>query len=153
MVRVSGEKVEMVFEEKGKRMVADHGFTMVVSGDQILHYRYEVQMLYASIGWSVGATLGYAKAATNKKVILCIGDGSFQVTVQDVSTMMPKSIIFSFTNIFCKEDLIEAIETATGEKKDCLCFIEVMTHKDDTSRELLAWGSRVATANSCPPNS
>jgi len=31
-------------------------------------------------------------------------------------------------------------------------FIEVVTHKDDCSRELLEWGSRVATANSRPPN-
>lgn len=37
-------------------------------------------MQYGSIGWSVGATLGYAQAATNKRVIACIGDGSFQVS-------------------------------------------------------------------------
>ncbi|GER38224.1 pyruvate decarboxylase family protein, partial [Striga asiatica] len=44
--------------------------------------------------------------------------------------------------------LIEAIETATGPKKDCLCFIEVIVHKDDTSKELLEWGSRVSAAPS-----
>ena len=52
----------------------------------------------------------------------------------------------------CEEELIEAIETATGAKKDCLCFIEVIVHKDDTSKELLEWGSRVSAANSRPPN-
>lgn len=36
-------------------------------------------MQYGSIGWSVGATLGYAQAAPHKRVIACIGDGSFQV--------------------------------------------------------------------------
>lgn len=36
-------------------------------------------MQYASIGWSVGATLGYAQAAPQKRVITCVGDGSFQV--------------------------------------------------------------------------
>lgn len=36
-------------------------------------------MQYGSIGWSVGATLGYAQAVTDKRVIACIGDGSFQV--------------------------------------------------------------------------
>lgn len=41
--------------------------------------RYEVQLLYASIGWSLGATLGYAQAAPHKRMVLCIGDGSFQV--------------------------------------------------------------------------
>jgi pyruvate decarboxylase len=51
----------------------------------------------------------------------------------------------------CEEELTAAIETAT-EKQDCLCFIEVVVHKDDTSKELLEWGSRVSTANSRPPN-
>ncbi|KAI9077751.1 hypothetical protein K1719_040237 [Acacia pycnantha] len=156
---------------------------------------YEFQMQYGSIGWAVGATLGYAQAVPQKRVIACIGDGSFQVTAQDVSTMLrcgQKTIIFLINNggytieveihdgpynviknwnytglidaihngegncwtakVFCEEELIEAIETATGPKKDCLCFIEVIVHKDDTSKELLEWGSRVSAANSRPPN-
>ncbi|GAV66587.1 TPP_enzyme_M domain-containing protein/TPP_enzyme_C domain-containing protein/TPP_enzyme_N domain-containing protein [Cephalotus follicularis] len=156
---------------------------------------YEFQMQYGSIGWSVGATLGYAESVPDKRVIACIGDGSFQVTAQDVSTMMrckQKSIIFLINNggytieveihdgpynvihnwnytglveaisngqgncwtakVYNEEELIEAIETATGEKQDCLCFIEVIVHKDDTSKELLEWGSRVSAANSRPPN-
>jgi pyruvate decarboxylase len=36
-------------------------------------------MQYGSIGWSVGALLGYAQGANDKRVIACIGDGSFQV--------------------------------------------------------------------------
>ncbi|CAL5430274.1 unnamed protein product [Camellia sinensis] len=58
---------------------------------------YEFQMQYGSIGWAVGATLGYAQAAQNKQVIASIGDGSFQVTAQDVSTMLrceQRTIIF-----------------------------------------------------------
>ncbi len=40
-------------------------------------------MQFGSIGWSVGATLGYAQALKGKKrVIASIGDGSFQVTAQ-----------------------------------------------------------------------
>lgn len=38
-------------------------------------------MQYGSIGWSVGATLGYAQAVPEKRVIACIGDGSFQVCI------------------------------------------------------------------------
>ncbi|KAL7173128.1 hypothetical protein ACSBR2_032576 [Camellia fascicularis] len=38
-----------------------------------------------------------------------------------------------------EEELIEAIGMATGEKKDCLCFIEVMIDKHDTSKELSVW--------------
>ncbi|KAK9013878.1 hypothetical protein V6N11_005058 [Hibiscus sabdariffa] len=156
---------------------------------------YEFQMQYGSIGWSVGATLGYAQSVPDKRVIACIGDGSFQVTAQDISTMMrceQKSIIFLINNggytieveihdgpynviknwnytglvdaihngegncwtkkVKCEEELLEAIEIATGEKKDFLCFIEVLVHKDDTSKELLEWGSRVCAANSRPPN-
>ncbi|VAH25988.1 unnamed protein product [Triticum turgidum subsp. durum] len=121
--------------------------------------------------------------------------GSFQVTAQDVSTMLrcgQNSIIFLINNggytieveihdgpynviknwnytglvdaihngdgncwtakVTCEEELTAAIETATGDKKDCLCFIEVVAHKDDTSKELLEWGSRVSAANSRPPN-
>ncbi|RRT55780.1 hypothetical protein BHE74_00048347 [Ensete ventricosum] len=54
--------------------------------------------------------------------------------------------------VTCEEELKEAIEAAMGAKKDCLCFIEVIVHKDDTSKELLEWGSRVSAANSRPPN-
>ena len=44
--------------------------------------RYEFQMQYGSIGWTVGATLGYAQAMPDKCVISFIGDGSFQVQIQ-----------------------------------------------------------------------
>lgn len=47
---------------------------------------------------------------------------------------------------------MEAIKLAMGPKKDCLCFIEVILHKDDTSKELLEFGTRVAAANGRPPN-
>lgn len=48
-------------------------------------FRYEFQMQYGSIGWSVGATLGYAQAAKHKRIIACIGDGSFQVSISMAS--------------------------------------------------------------------
>ncbi|KAJ8424877.1 hypothetical protein Cgig2_014414 [Carnegiea gigantea] len=56
------------------------------------------------------------------------------------------------TKVRTEEDLVEAIEIATQAKNDSLCFIEVIVHKDDTSKELLEWGSRVCAANSRPPN-
>lgn len=44
---------------------------------------YEFQMQYGSIGWSVGALLGYQAALHgSKRVLAFIGDGSFQVTAQ-----------------------------------------------------------------------
>ncbi|KAL7611585.1 hypothetical protein Lser_V15G06374 [Lactuca serriola] len=156
---------------------------------------YEFQMQYGSIGWSVGATLGYAQAATDKRVITCIGDGSFQMTAQDISTMMrcgQNNIIFLINNggytieveihdgpynviknwnytalvdaihngegkcwtskVFCEEELVEAIKTATKKKKDCLCFIEVVVHRADSSKDTLEWGARVAAAGGRAPN-
>lgn len=51
---------------------------------------FEIQMRYGSIGWSVGATLGYSLATQAKggRVISLIGDGSFQMTAQEVSSML-----------------------------------------------------------------
>jgi len=49
------------------------------------------QILYGSIGWTVGSTLGAALAARDKglgRVILFIGDGSIQLSVQELSTMI-----------------------------------------------------------------
>ncbi|KAI3974438.1 hypothetical protein MKX01_017931 [Papaver californicum] len=155
----------------------------MLSGDSAIIAETEFQMQYGSIGWSVGATLGYAQAAKDKRVIACIGDGSFQVNAQDVSTMLrcqPNPIIFLINNggytieveihdgpynvikNWNYTALVDAIhngdgkcwttKTATEVKKDYLCFIEIVVHKDDTSKELLEWGSRVSSANSRPPN-
>ncbi|MES2204546.1 MAG: thiamine pyrophosphate-binding protein [Pseudomonadota bacterium] len=63
---------------------------------------YEVQMQYGSIGWSVGATFGYSLATKNKRrVISCIGDGAFQMTAQEVASMIRyqvNPIIFLINN-------------------------------------------------------
>ncbi|QRV88375.1 pyruvate decarboxylase [Ceratobasidium sp. AG-Ba] len=49
------------------------------------------QVLWGSIGWSVGATLGAALAAkeqNNRRVISFVGDGSLQMTIQEIGTMI-----------------------------------------------------------------
>lgn len=62
----------------------------------------EIQLQYGSIGWSVGATLGVQAAFLQKRrVIALIGDGSFQMSAQEISTMIRydlKPIIFLFNN-------------------------------------------------------
>ncbi|KAA8517430.1 hypothetical protein F0562_017723 [Nyssa sinensis] len=141
---------------------------------------YECQLQYASIGWSIGATLGYAQATPEKRVMSFTGDGSFQMTAQEMSTMLrcgQKNIIFLINNggyameelmneapynviknwdytglihafdngegkcwtakVHCEEELTGAIEMAMGDKKNCLCFIEVIVDMYDTSKELL----------------
>lgn len=50
------------------------------------------QVLWGSIGWSVGACQGAALAAKDmggsQRTILFVGDGSFQLTAQELSTMI-----------------------------------------------------------------
>lgn len=46
------------------------------------------QVLWGSIGWATPASFGAAIAEKNKRVILITGDGSHQLTAQEVSSMM-----------------------------------------------------------------
>ncbi len=51
--------------------------------------RFEIQFQAGSIGWCCPATLGYELGcASPTRVIAMIGDGSFQLTAQEVSTMV-----------------------------------------------------------------
>lgn len=81
-----------------QRLVTPQTAVLVESGDawfigQKLHLArgatYHMQMMYGSIGWSVGATLGLslATADAGSRVLALIGDGSFQVSAQELSTM------------------------------------------------------------------
>ncbi|CCM04944.1 uncharacterized protein FIBRA_07141 [Fibroporia radiculosa] len=62
------------------------------------------QILWGSIGWTVGSTLGVAMAGQDlgyKRTILFIGDGSLQLTVQELSVMIRSGvtpIIFVLNN-------------------------------------------------------
>jgi pyruvate decarboxylase len=63
--------------------------------------RFEVEMQWGSIGWAVPATFGYAVGAPNRRVIAMIGDGSFQLTAQEVAQMIRRKlpvIIFLINN-------------------------------------------------------
>jgi TPP-dependent 2-oxoacid decarboxylase len=62
---------------------------------------YITQLLWGSIGYSLGALLGASLASKDKQCILFIGDGAFQLTAQAVSTMMRHKlnpIIFLINN-------------------------------------------------------
>jgi pyruvate decarboxylase len=63
---------------------------------------FEIQMQYGSIGWSVGALLGMQAALHGKKrVVGLIGDGSFQMSAQELSTIIRygfKPILFLMNN-------------------------------------------------------
>ena len=154
---------------------------------------YHFQMQYGSIGWSTGATLGVSiGAGPTKRVVALIGDGSFQLTAQEVSTMIrygANPIIFLLNNrgytieveihdgpynniknwdyaglveVFnagegnglglkadTSAELAAAIERAKAHNG--LVLIECALDRDDCTKELLEWGSRVAAANSRAP--
>jgi pyruvate decarboxylase len=50
--------------------------------------RFEIEMQWGHIGWSVPAAFGYAVGAPNRRVIALIGDGAFQLTAQEVAQMI-----------------------------------------------------------------
>ena len=50
--------------------------------------RFEIEMQWGHIGWSVPATFGYALGAPDRRIVLMVGDGSFQLTAQEVCQMI-----------------------------------------------------------------
>lgn len=72
------------------------------------------QPLWGSIGYTLPPTLGTQMANPNRRNILLIGDGSLQLTVQELSTMIRqdiKPIIFVINNDgYTVERLIHGME-------------------------------------------
>jgi pyruvate decarboxylase len=54
--------------------------------------RFEVQMQWGHIGWSVPAAFGYALGAPDRRVLTLVGDGSFQLTAQEVAQMIRQKL-------------------------------------------------------------
>ncbi|WP_372572363.1 thiamine pyrophosphate-binding protein [Ruegeria jejuensis] len=106
--------------------------------------RFEIQMQYGSIGWSVGATLGYALGKSGGRLISCIGDGSFQLTAQEISTMIrydANPIIFLINNGgYTIEVEIHDGPYNTIKNWDYSRLIEVFS-----AGEGKAWGTRATT--------
>jgi indolepyruvate decarboxylase len=75
------------------------------------------QTLWGSIGWATPAAFGVAVAATNRRVLLFTGDGSHQLTAQEIAQFGRnglKPIVFVLNNdgylierLLCKEPAIE----------------------------------------------
>ena len=63
--------------------------------------RVEYEMQWGHIGWSVPSMFGYAVGAPERRNILMVGDGSFQLTAQEVGQMVRRNlpvIIFLINN-------------------------------------------------------
>jgi pyruvate decarboxylase len=102
------------------------------------------QVLWGSIGFSVGACQGAALAARDaeqdRRTILFVGDGSFQLTAQEVSTMIRHSlnpIIFVICNDgYTIERFIHGMDAVYNDiqpwnNKD---LVKAFGAKDGTSR-------------------
>jgi len=84
-------------------VIAETGVSLFSASEMLLPEgtSFIGQTFYGSIGYTVGATLGACIAARDRNVILFVGDGSFQVTCQDLSTMIRnriKPVIFLINN-------------------------------------------------------
>ncbi|CCV00482.1 unnamed protein product [Malassezia sympodialis ATCC 42132] len=94
------------FLRPGDHLIAEMGSSCFGAVDTVLpkDVHYHQQMLYGSIGWSVGALLGIAVGArvlNHGRVILFVGDGSLLLTMQEISTVIKLGltpIIFVINN-------------------------------------------------------
>lgn len=91
------------FIEPGSVVIAETGVSLFSAAEMLMPEgaTFIGQTFYGSIGYTVGATLGVGIAAPNRRAVLFVGDGAFQVTCQDLSTMIRnnlKPVIFLLNN-------------------------------------------------------
>lgn len=91
------------FVEKDSIVIAETGVSLFSAAEMLMPEgaTFIGQTFYGSIGYTVGATLGVSMAAQDRRVVLFVGDGAFQVTCQDLSTMIRyglKPVIFLLNN-------------------------------------------------------
>ncbi|MEM8714208.1 MAG: thiamine pyrophosphate-binding protein [Cyanobacteria bacterium P01_G01_bin.4] len=80
-----------ICELEGKSIViAETGDALIATIDLVLYGNtdYIGQALYTSIGYAVPACLGAAIAAPDRRPIVLVGDGAFQMTCQELSTII-----------------------------------------------------------------
>ncbi|KXV28397.1 alpha-keto acid decarboxylase family protein [Gluconobacter japonicus] len=161
--------------------------------------RVESEMQWGHIGWSVPSVFGNAAGSPERQHVLMVGDGSFQLTAQEVAQMVRYElpvIIFlinnygyvieikihdgpynyiqnwdyaALVNVFnggvpgeasgksglglkatTGAELAEAIEKARKNTRGPT-LIECKLDRTDCTDALVAWGKRVAAANSRKP--
>jgi indolepyruvate decarboxylase len=90
------------YVRSGDVLVAEDGTSYASFGLQLPPgCTFVSQVIWGSIGYSVGSLLGTLTAAPNRRHLLFVGDGSFQLTAQEVSTMLRhdhKPVIFLINN-------------------------------------------------------
>lgn len=78
------------FLEEDSIVLADAGDSFLCAGELIMHegVSFVCQAFYCSIGFTLPGTLGVGLADANRRPILFIGDGAFQMTAQELSTII-----------------------------------------------------------------
>jgi len=86
----------------GDVLLTDNGTSYAIFGFRLPpNCTVVASVIWGSIGYSVGALLGTLTAAPDRRHLLFIGDGSFQETAQELSTMLRndcKPVIFLINN-------------------------------------------------------
>jgi indolepyruvate decarboxylase len=86
----------------GDVLVAEDGTSYASAGLQLPpNCSFVSQVIWGSIGYSVGSLLGTLTAAPHRRHLLFVGDGSFQLSAQEISTMLRhdyKPVIFLINN-------------------------------------------------------
>lgn len=98
------------FYDRINRYIDSNTIVVAESGDAVFatselyikgSENYVSQSYYLSIGYALPATLGISLARPDKRVMLFQGDGSFQVTAQELSTLLRHNcnpVIFLLNN-------------------------------------------------------
>jgi indolepyruvate decarboxylase len=91
------------FLREGDVLIAEDGTSSAGAMGLTLPPRcmFVTQAVWGSIGYSLGALLGTLVAAPQRRHLLFIGDGSFQLTAQELSTILRhdlKPVIFLINN-------------------------------------------------------
>jgi TPP-dependent 2-oxoacid decarboxylase len=91
------------FLEDESIVIADTGDAIVATMDLLMREKTNFigQAFYLSIGYSIPACLGAAMAEPHRRPIVFVGDGAFQMTVQELSTIIRHKlnpIIFLINN-------------------------------------------------------
>jgi indolepyruvate decarboxylase len=86
----------------GDVLLAEDGTSYAAFGLQLPpNCTFVSQVIWGSIGYTVGSLLGTLTAAPDRRHLLFVGDGSFQLTAQELSTMLRhdhKPVIFLINN-------------------------------------------------------
>jgi indolepyruvate decarboxylase len=90
------------YVRSGDVLIAEDGTSYASLGLQLPpNCTVVAQAIWGSIGYTVGSLLGTLTAAPDRRHLLFVGDGSFQLTAQEVSTMLRhdyKPVIFLINN-------------------------------------------------------